>query len=281
VKTFLIALASVVQSAGLFAQATGPTPNPSSPSAGLVRKPVVEFSGSRMEAVALLGELPLVQKRAPAFSSWVVTAGAQPATISGGPQNPRPENPPAQSGDPKPTASSFTITKTGKIYHVVYADAQGQTWNLWSTGGIVAHVPPGGGDAGFIAPPPTPYQKSPLYVNFPNTDFEGFDWIAPENFRGSKDFMGQPCLVFSATVTEVSPESDSSGAAVKTSENRTAYVAAESRLPVAVINSNGLTTFRFLPTPTAMQSLPASMLKVINKQLDAEKALARRPGRPY
>lgn len=280
-KTFLIALASVVQSAGLFAQATGPTPSPSSPSGGLVRKPVLEFSGSRMEAVGLLGERPLVQKRAPVFSSWVVTAGGQPANNPGEPHAPRPGNQPTQSGDPKAYATTFTITKTGKIYHVVFADAQGQTWNLWSTGGIVANVPAGGGDAGFIAPPPTPYQKSPLYVNFPNTDFEGFDWITPENFRGIKDFMGQQCLVFSSTVTEVSPESDSSGAAVKTSENRTAYVDAESRLPVAVINSNGLTTFRFLPPPTAMQSLPDSMLKVLNNQLDAEKALARRPGRPY
>ena len=277
-KTILpIIFASVVQCAGLFAQATGPTPNPSSPSGGLVRKPALEFSGSRMEAVALLGEMPPVQKRAPVFSSWVVTTGEQP----GKPQASGPENQPADSGGPKAFASKFTVTKTGKIYHVVFADAQGSTWNLWSTGGIVANVPAGGGDVGFIAPPPTPYQKAPLYVNFPNTDFEGFDWITPENFRGFKEFMGQQCLVFSATVTEVSPEPDGSGAPVKTSENRTAYVDAETRLPVAVLNSNGLTTFRFQAPPTAMQSLPESMLKILNKQFDAEKALARRPGRPY
>jgi len=242
----------VIHASQVIAQMSAPTPRPTPPAG------------------------PYIQKRAPEFSSWVVST--QDPGVGGSTGTNKSPSASGSSGDSLARRTGFSVTKTGKIYHISLVDRQGQNWNLWSDGKLVAHVPPNGGDAMFITPPDRPYITNPLYLTFPNSDFEGFDWISAANFQEVRDVMGQQCLVFSGTVKVVSTEADRTG---EWFDSRVACVNAETRLPVSLSDANGVKIFKFLAPPMAMQTLPEGMLKMINKKLHAEEQLAKLPAKPY
>lgn len=231
---------------------------------------------------------PLIQKRAPEFASWVISVrlpgdtAKKPNEQAG--QNPEPKDQ-AKADAPKEGTPKFAVIKTGKIYHVRLVDAQKQTWDVWSDGSVTATVPAKGGDAAFVAPPGDRDSVNPLYVNFSKSDFSGFEWISASNYRGIKNVMGQQCLVFSDKVKIPSePASNGDKSAPTTPdqfESKVACVNAETRLPVALTDASGISTYKFLTPPTAMQTLPASVVSLVQKQHELEQSLVRRPRKPF
>ena len=202
---------------------------------------------------------PLIQKRAPDFSHWMVTFKTAPAASGATPS-------PSQPSDPNSIITQDTVTKTENIIHVEFIDTQKRAWNIWVQGGRDMIQWPDGKSVGFVAKPP-PYVVNPLYRDFSSSDFSGFEWISAANFTGIQSIGGISCLVFKDTLL-------TNGVSLQVE----AATDVKTRLPVRLINGQGQFTYAFLSPPSTEQTLPANVQKLIVDQRNNEKSLARRPG---
>jgi hypothetical protein len=232
---------------------------------------------------------PLIQKRAPGFSSWVISVqlpgaaapkSSDETSVENGEQADK-----INAEESKKETPKLSVTKTGKVYHVRLVDGQKQIWDVWSDGTVTAAEPRKGENAEFVAPPGDRDSINPLYVNFSKSDFDGFNWISTTNFQGIRKVMGRQCLVFSDKVVtgtlSSDPHAKSPSSPEFTYDNMVACVDAETRLPVVLTNANGITTYKFLTPPGAMQTLPQSIIALVEKQRQLSKSLARKPGKPF
>jgi hypothetical protein len=218
---------------------------------------------------------PLVQKKAPDFSRWVITA----RVLSAKPQD--------KTAAAVATETTVTVTKTGKVVHMERTDEQHNTWQTWCRGATQVAVAPGN-QVYFVAPPPNKDVVNPLYFDFSKSDFEGFDWISAQNFTGIQPVMGFDCLVFkdNRNVTgALAPESAGSapGAApaAPVMNALVACINAETRLPVALMNDNGVVTYRFEKPPDAMQEFPPNVQALLDKQKLDALSVKRKASSPY
>lgn len=163
-----------------------------------------------------------------------------------------------------------TITKTGSILHLAMP-LQGQTWNIWRIGAVISTIYPDGKSCGAVAPSPTRDSPNPLYVDFSQSDFDGFDWLSLDKYTGIKTFLGKKCIVFKSQV-KGAPAADSGAASTADSIPLIAYIDFETRLPVALQNNDEERIYQFLPPPTDMQVPPPMVLAFLN---DGKKSAAR------
>jgi hypothetical protein len=223
---------------------------------------------------------PLIQQRAPEFSRWTIFS--KPTAKDNDEQNkPSGTTPKSSSpnGDPK-----FSITKTGNITRVVYFDDAKQPWNIWCFDRSVIAVWPDGKNVGIAAKPTGPDAYNPLYMDFSKSDFQGFEWISEKNFAGISEVLGRKCLVFRDTVKRTPPgmqSDDPDPASASFEHGAVASIDLETRLPVTLVNENGLFIYQFYDPPAALQTLPANVQAVIDQQRQAAQAVARRPSRPF
>lgn len=223
---------------------------------------------------------PLLQQRAPEFSRWTIFS--KPTAKNAEEQNKSSGNAaknPSPNGDPK-----FSVIKTGNITRVIYFDDAKQPWNIWCFDSSVIAVWPDGKNVGIAARPSRPDAYNPLFMDFSKSDFQGFEWISEKNFVGIRDVLGRKCLVFRDTIKRTAPgmQSDDPDPASASFENGVvASVDLETRLPVTLVNENGLFVYQFYDAPTAMQTLPGNVQAVVDQQKLAAQAVARRPSRPF
>jgi hypothetical protein len=241
-------LASVVMaccSASLFAQSPAP-----------VEKPVPPPG-------------PLIQKRAPDFARWVTRAKISM------PKPPEKTSAAATGSPASDDEEIVTVTKTGAVVHVERTDEQRKTWQTWCRGTVQIAVTPGS-QIYLVAAPPNKDVVNPLYFDFSNSDFEGFEWISAQNYTGIKPVLGKNCLTFKddRRVTGTLAPAPVSNALV-------ACIDLETRLPVALMNDNGIVTYQFLKPPEAMQDLPANVQAVLDKQKQDIQSVKRKPSLPY
>jgi hypothetical protein len=182
---------------------------------------------------------PLIQKRAPDFARWVTRA-----KIS----MPKP---------PEKTSAAATGSPASDDEEIVTAVTPGSQIYL-------------------VAAPPNKDVVNPLYFDFSNSDFEGFEWISAQNYTGIKPVLGKNCLTFKddRRVTGTLAPAPVSNALV-------ACIDLETRLPVALMNDNGIVTYQFLKPPEAMQDLPANVQAVLDKQKQDIQSVKRKPSLPY
>lgn len=215
---------------------------------------------------------PLFRNRAPEMSTWTVSRRL--GEVSPGTGN---EAASIDAGD-----VVLKVVKTGKIYRASVGDGRGRTHEVWSDGSIVAVEADGGADAQFVAPPADHDAVNPLYQSFARADFDGFEWIASKNFRGTRKVQDRECLVFSETVrTLLEPAPGEKGPGRESVEEREALIDAASRLPVILRNANGIFTYQFLPPPETMQALPASVVALVEKRRQIERTLTGRTVKPF
>jgi len=228
---------------------------------------------------------PAIQKWAPDMAKWVVATRAANAP-SAAPANGVPEAPgAAESDEKKHWIPVTTVTKTGNIYHVRMVDSQNEVWHIWADGSVTVVESGTRAGAAFVAPSPDSDWVNPLFVDFSESDFEGFGWVSAANYRGTNEFMGRMCLIFRDKVkvgtVEADPEAGRANSAVDLYEPREAYVDLETRLPVALSGAEGWKMFTFFPPPASMQSLPECVKELVSKQRELDDSLARRPRKPY
>jgi hypothetical protein len=206
---------------------------------------------------------PLIQKRAPDFSCWILTLKIAPSS-KGLDDAPNSE----QKDDSKNTLTTNTFTKTGDVLRVQYTDEQKREWNIWLQGKQQVVVFSDGKSIGFAAqPPPGIVVATPLCRDFSKEDFQGFDWISVSNYTGIKQIDGKSCLEFRGTINTnglLSPVA--------------AYTDLKTRLPVQLDNAGMLSLYEFQAPPSTVQSLPSNVEKLIVDQRRKEQSLAPRPG---
>jgi hypothetical protein len=213
---------------------------------------------------------PLIQKRAPDFAKWTVTVSLD-------------ENAQGQSGTASPSGGSSpnnapskkittkkVITKTRDVIHVEFTDEDGRVWNLWDQGSLHAFIWPDGKTANFAAPSLSSENTNFLYLDFSNSDFDGFDWISASNYKGIKEVAGKSCLVFEGIM-------EFGGLPMKAN----AAIDLATRLPVQSQGPTGVVSYEFSDPPAEMQAIPSSIERLMFAQLQKEKSLARRPGAAF
>lgn len=222
---------------------------------------------------------PLIQQHAPEYSRWTIFS--KPIAKNGEEEN-KPGG--GQKNASAKAEPKFSITKTGNITRVIYFDDAKQPWNIWCFDRQVIAVWPDGKNVGFAAKPTRPDAYNPLYMDFSKSDFQGFEWISERNFAGISDVLGKKCLVFRDTVKRTEPgmrSDDPDPASASFESGAVASIDLETRLPVTLVNENGLFIYQFYDPPAAMQTLPANVQAVIDQQRQAAQAVARRPSRPF
>jgi hypothetical protein len=192
---------------------------------------------------------PLIQKRAPEFSQWVIYSKAD----DGG----KAESKSSPDGHPK-----FAITKTGKIINVIYLDEHAKAWSIWCLPEGIVAIYPDGKNVGLVERPTDPDSINPLYQDFSESDFSGFSWISADNFTGIGEVHGQKCLLFKKGQAEASTD-------------------LVTRLPVSLVNENGTTSYEFRAPPTVLLTLPEQVQRFIDAKKSADNSASRHARRPF
>lgn len=201
-------------------------------------------------------------KRAPEFSSWIVTFSS-----------PRPpdEKPPSAGQEP-PSLRRIVVTKTGEIRQIVSSDAEGRRMEIWAIPGLQAVLRPEWAEPlltdGVNA-------QDAFFLNFHATDFPGFEWVSAGNFRGVEKVGERECLVFQDRVRQA----DATAGEVAMAQ--TAFVDLATRLPVKLDNGGEIANYRFESPPTAKLRLPADVLSAIEARAEKAREITRKPARPF
>ena len=180
-------------------------------------------------------------------------------------------------------ATKTLTTKTGKIRHEVRVDLLGNKSDIWwdaanqiqdSSNGNSPIISTGGLLDG-------------SYVDYSKSDFPAFDWVSKANFVGMRTVLGKKCWVFTENRLGISEESKE---IVQKQGNYspkqyefpiTAYIDADTRLPVLLAWGQESIRVTFLPPPQAMQTLPASIAKAESKVKETQQAMRSPHPKPF
>lgn len=242
--------------------------------------------GAGATNVPPLPQGPLL-KRAPEFSEWVITyAMSQPVAAdkkgdkSGRAPEVQPQPGPDIAQGTPATPKRVIVTSAGPVRHVVTIDSDGRKTEAWCKGNLQVFDKPE-----WSAPVVTDGLNldDALRIDFSKTDFPGFEWISPSNYRGVQKVGERDCLIFSdvvvankdvvaRTATEAQDEAKYSAKA---------YVDLERRLPVWGNLGGEIMTIKFSDTKPGVLALPPRVQTVIDQRSEALKRMTRRPPRPY
>ena len=187
--------------------------------------------------------------RAPKFSQWTLSY-AYPKTKD---SDSSPPSAPLPPGVPLPPLQA-TVTKTDRFYHELIVDTGHGKSEEWFDGTTAAFLQAGNPHFS-IGGSPTPGSN---FTDFSKQDFDYLDWISLKTFAGVKKVNGQDCLVFQ----------QGSG-----SDTTTAYINAETRLPVRIESSDSTCDYVFGTPSVTSQVFPEEVQKALayNQEL-AKKA---------
>ena len=208
--------------------------------------------------------------RAPEFSQWLISVASGLTDPTRPPKNTKYD-------------LRMLVIKSGQIRHEISVTGDGHRSEKWCEGDLQATVFPGernpsitsrsttsGGNGGF-----TDYSKS---------DFPGFDWISARKYTGTQTMEGVPCIVFhdgpadNGALPSGTPDPNAPPPVPKT--GRTAYIAADSRLPV-LLQVDGVTTFyQFEAPPATPLSLPPNVQVAIDMIHAQDQRAAIAPAAP-
>jgi hypothetical protein len=182
--------------------------------------------------------------RAPEFSQWLVCVKSGPSDG-------------AQAPDQKTKYNQVTrVRKTGSIRYETTANADGRRYEKWCSGNLQATVIPGVKDPE-VAMGGGEAKGNVGYTDYSKSDFPGFEWIATSNYIGTQVMAGVPCIVFHAGPGGDDDATHNPGApAAIPKGGSTAYIAADSRLPVLLVADGAVTFYQFETPPATPLMLP-------------------------
>lgn len=197
--------------------------------------------------------------RAPEFSQWLVSVKSGPSDT-------------AQAPDQKTKYNQVTrVRKTGPIRYEITVNADGRRYEKWCSGDLQATVIPGVKDPE-IAMGSGAAKGNMGYTDYSTTDFPGFEWISKTNYTGTQVMAGVPCIVF-----HIGPAGDDTAIPKKGS---TAYIAADSRLPVLLVTDGAITFYQFETPPNAPLALPPDVQSAIDNLTSRLRQAAAAPPPP-
>jgi len=175
--------------------------------------------------------------RAPTLSSWTITYTYKDVSKPG-----------ETSPKPPPVAVdrivSVTVLKNGKIYNEVTLWTSGRRDEKWNLDGIQLTTSADGRSIVPI-PPPTEEVPQPDYSDYSRHDFEGFEWLAADHYKGVEDRQGTPAYHFA------------------TGTKQQAYVSVEKHLPLLLDDGEIERTYTYAKPDAAALIPPEKFVKVL------------------
>jgi hypothetical protein len=217
---------------------------------------------------------PPIEKRAPEFSQWLITTTLSGTAALDDQGNVGKSAAKAPGG---PSTTKVMVTKTGNIYRVEHLDEARQLWTVFASGATQIMVWPDRHSAAVLTVSNNPDAPNPFMTDFSVTDFQGFKWVGWNKYSEMKQYKGMKCIVFQEQ-EHLDSDDPSPGGGYKTV---IAYVNADTRLPVALVDADEANIFEWKPEPKGMLSLPPSALAVLQQRQKAEQQMAQHAARPY
>jgi hypothetical protein len=185
--------------------------------------------------------------RAPAACQWLMSMKSGLAT-------------PTMLADPQTKFDKRTlVTITGPTRREINADTSGQKMEIWYTGGAEATFYPGQKDP-TITLQGANVDARGISNDYSKSDFPGFEWITRHNYTGVQMMLGIPCIVFhDGPVDVVAANAPVNPNPPIPQSGSTAYIAADSRLPVLLQTDGGFTMYQWEQPPSSPLTLPAAI----------------------
>lgn len=245
-ECFLVGLFFVIHLQPVQAQQAAPSPSPL-----VLPKPI-------------LAEMP-------ARSSWtIVEAG-------GAKDSSKPD------GDAPRPALQKTFIKYDPLLEIIRIDGSGRQTTQWRVNGKQFAVSPSSDEVGVMD------QTSDEYVK---SDFQEIRWVSPSNFVGLDEAKGKKCWVFRSRVLQASPREleDAMRAANEQGKKfdetpfyveQTGYIDSATQLPVLLNIGGRILEYTINPPPTTPPVVPEALVKRLEADKSAEKAMKLGPARPF
>jgi hypothetical protein len=198
---------------------------------------------------------PLIQTRAPNMSQWVISTKVAPAST--GTSAALPEN--ANKG----AAKYVVVTKTGNIINTLIVHEDRNVWSVWNDGALHMVVSPDGKQVGEAVRPLDPDAANPYYFDYSQTDFPGFEWMTLDSYQDLKTYQGRQVLIFMKGAGQI------------------AYIDEETRLPLLLVDTEGIHFYAFRTPPAAMLKLPDNVQQYLLDQERHEESLANKKIAPF
>lgn len=212
--------------------------------------------------------------RAPDFSQWLISSKSGPADA-------------VQVPDQKTKFEQITrVRKTGSIRYETTATADGRRYQKWCTENLQATIIPGVKDPQ-IAMSWGAAKGNVGYTDYSKSDFSGFNWISKSNYIGTQVMAGVPCIVFhtgpaddDTAITSGTATSNPSAPAAIPKKGNTAYIAADSRLPVLIVDNGAITFYQFEAPPSTPLALPPNIQSAFDTVMTRLRQAAAPPPPP-
>jgi len=189
------------------------------------------------------------------MSSWTVTYAYAEEKVPPGKQPP---------GYLANSVRTYTVTKTGKIYHEETTLISGKKVEKWVLDNLQLESVVDGPSI-IPIPPPTPVDPQPDYSDYSRTDFKGLEWISMSNYSGVNSEDGKAAYSFEAT---------------RGGQKVTALLDMTSQLPLASTDGGVTCTYAFNTPPTSPLVLPPDFQKVLDAYKRGMEALKFHPSPP-
>jgi hypothetical protein len=188
------------------------------------------------------------------MAQWVISTTVAPAATAAGAAVP--EN------TAKGPAKIVVVTKTGSIINTAIVNQDRTVWTVWNSGALHLVVSPDGKQVGQASRPLDPDAVNPYFFDYSKTDFSGFEWLSASNYQDVKTYQGRQVLIFTK------------GAQI-------AYIDEETRLPLVLVDREGVHLYTFRTPPAAPLTLPENVQKFVLDQEHHEQSLANRSIAPF
>lgn len=206
--------------------------------------------------------------RAPKTSEWSIEEKSAISIQTEQTAEPESQDPPRKR----------IISKSGTIYREVTNNLKHGSTVKWVIDGLQVRQLPGSNRLSRIPRS----QFSSHYSDYRRSDFEPFEWISRDNYRGVEKYDGKLCYVFEVTndkkrltpremedrmQEQSEDDSTEQPQAAIPAENLNAsiiaYLDVTTQLPVALHEGGIITTYTFLPTPETKLQPPKEVLENI------------------
>jgi len=229
----------------------------------------------------------LLKRRAPEFSRWLIAYN---------PEKTAPAKTPNVEKTLRPGLfQNIVVSKTKDIIFEQIVMSNGQQRKKWCLGDIQFLKRSANGKGVLIDR--NAFERGGLlegdFSDFSTTDFPGFGWVGPRNYRNIVKFMNRDCLLFTDRINLVSDEEFQviqQDAGVRNEErlNRaqfemevTAYVDLETRLPVMLQRGKETSYYQFQSPPESTITIPAELQEMKDHSIRRRNQLSRMPSRPW
>jgi len=225
----------------------------------------------------------LFKARAPEFARWAIVyqPGGGGAKKSGARQITR--------------LQRVNVTKTKSIYLEQIVSASGESSEKWCVSDVQYLISAQGT---MTTTDRAAFERGAAmdggFTDYSQTDFPGWEWVSPKNFKKVIRFQGKDCILFEDRLSLLSDEEFQELQASTASLGDTrkldrsefeidvrAMVDLETRLPLMLQWGEETRIYEFLPPTEGLLSPPAEVERDRLSRVRQRENIARRPARPY